>query len=179
MEDQEATPAGTAADDADGGTEDAADGGDVSAAQEDRDAGRVPLVALAAALTVLVVFGAVMTTLYLRQSGARADREREVATRTADLDSVRASLAAAQNQRTLDPKGYDAIKKCIDQAVDEHRLNDEVRKSIEGAGLPTTLPTAPITITTTAIPFGALSLPGGLFPSSDPQICEDAAKYLK
>lgn len=179
MEDQEATPAGTAVDDVDADTDDAADSGDVSAAQEGGDAGRVPVVALAAALAVLVVFGGVMTTLYLRQSGARADREREVAAQTADLDSVRASLAAAQNQRTLDPTGYDAIKKCIDQAVAEHRLNDEVRKSIEGAGLPTTLPTAPITITTTAIPFGALFLPDGLFPSSDPQICEDAANYVK
>lgn len=169
MEDQEASLAGTEADGVypDTDTEDAV------------ATGRLPVVALVAALAVLVAFGAVMTTLYFRQSGVRADREREVAAQTADLDSVRASLAAAQNQRTLDPKGYDAIKKCVDQAVAEHRLSEQIRKSIEDAGVPTTLPTAPITITTTTLPSGALALPSGLFPGSDPQVCEEAANYLK
>jgi type II secretory pathway pseudopilin PulG len=171
MEDEEAALDGTAAGDVDADTDDAGDEGTIS--------GRVPVVTLVAALVVLVVFGAVMTALYVRQSGARADRERDVATRTSELASVRASLAAAQNQRTLDPKGYDAIKKCIEQAVDEEKLSEEVRKSFEGAGLPTPLPTAPPTITTTTLPGGAVLLPGSMFTFADPQVCEDAAAYLK
>jgi hypothetical protein len=139
-------------------------------------AGRPTNVALLAVTVVLVAFGAVATALYLREAGARADRDRTIAARTAELDAVRSRLNAAQTQldavrslRTLDPKAYEAIKKCVQQAVELQRLSEPVNRFFD---YPPALLPAP--------PYGPTGgPPGDADLLANPAICQGAATYLK
>jgi hypothetical protein len=131
---------------------------------------------------VLVAFGAATTTLYVRETGARADRDRTIATRTAELTARTAEVAAtryrlnaAQTQldalrglRTLDPKVYDAIKKCVLQTVEQQQPNGRANGFFDYS--PGQLP-APPTAPSPGPPSGA-DLP------ADPAICAQAATYL-
>jgi hypothetical protein len=137
-----------------------------------------PNVALLAVIVVLVAFGAVATTLSVREAGARADRDRTIAARTAELDAVRSRLNAAQTQldavrglRMLDPKAYEVIKKCVQQAVGLQRLSKPVNRFFDYPSSP--LPAAPTGPTgPSAGPPSDTGLP------ADPAICPAAATYL-
>lgn len=99
---------------------------------------RRPIIALAAAVALLAVLGATMTVLYQRQAHARADRDRALAARQADLralsgqlEQVRAQTADLQakldaaNSKAIDPRGYELIKECVAQAAqNEAALKD-------------------------------------------------------
>jgi len=74
---------------------------------------------LSGALAALIVFGAVMTWLYL-------DRDRAVATKTTELNTERTRLAELQHHaddlsaqlktaqaNALDPQGYQLVKACV------------------------------------------------------------------
>jgi hypothetical protein len=172
MEDQEAPPA------VDEPAPPAEAGGDDPPSGERRRG--LPVVAVLAFTVVLVVFGAVMTVLFAQEAAARTDRDRTVAARSAELEAARGQLRAAlnqaaqdgQNRRTLDPKGYDAIKACVQQSVDQHRkLTEQIQKFLDSR--PDALPTGPGG-TITATPFPLYELPGADFG-----VCELAAQYLK
>jgi hypothetical protein len=140
---------------------------------------RLPVVALLAFIVVLVAFGAVMTVLYAREAAVRADRDRTIAARSVELEAARSQLKAAlnqaardgQNRRTLDPSGYEAVKQCVQQTVDQHKkLTEEIQKFL--ASHPDGFSTGP-TVTITATPY--------LYelPTPDYGVCEMAAAYLK
>ncbi|GEM_PF-6534025 len=95
-------------------------------------------VALAAAVAVLVVFGAVMTALYVN-AGSRLDRtlldrNNAIAAGTAELDQVRASNADLQaalktaRDRQIDPQGVELIKSCVQQGAQREQ---QIRAAIE------------------------------------------------
>jgi hypothetical protein len=141
----------------------------------ERPARRPPNVVLLAVIVVLVAFGAVATTLYLRETAARADRDRTIAARTAELDAVRSRLDAAQTQLdavrdlvTLDPKSYEAIKKCVQQAVESQPSSQPVNRFFD-------YPSSPLPAPPTG-PTGGPPSDGG---PPDPAICPQAATYLK
>jgi hypothetical protein len=138
-----------------------------------------PNVGLLAVIVVLAAFAAAATTLYLREAGTRADRDRTIATqnaalaaRTVELDVVRQRLNTAQAQldglqgkRTLDPKVYDAIRKCVLQTVEQQQPNGRANGffDYQPGQLPAP-PTAPS--------------PGPPSDAADPAICAQAATYL-
>jgi hypothetical protein len=148
----------------------------VDAKGDARPARRPPSLALLAVIVTLVAFGAVAATLYEREASARADRDRTIAVRTAELDAVRSRLNAAQSQLdaarrlvTLDPKDYEAIKKCVQQAVELQRSGQRVNGYFDYP--PATLPAPPTG--PTSGPPSDVDLP------ADPAICPEAAMYLK
>ena len=85
---------------------------------------------------------------------------------------------------TLDPKAYEAIRKCVQQAAEDQRLQEELQQYIASHGLPTALPTGlpnglPIT-SVTLLPTAAISLPPGAGAGTgELKACEEAATYLK
>lgn len=141
---------------------------------------RPPNVALLAVILVLAAFGTLATTLYLRGTGTRADRSIAAGTpqlpgRTVELAVVRWRLNTAQAQLdgmrdvvTLDPKVYEAIKKCVQQAAPPQRSDDRPNGFLE-------YPTAPLP----APPTGPIGGPPGDADPVDPAICSMAATYLK
>jgi hypothetical protein len=148
----------------------------VDASGAARPARRPPNILLLAVIVVLVAFGAIATTLYMREVAARADRDRTIAARTAELDAVRSRLDAAQTQLdavrdlvTLDPKSYEAIKKCVQQAVESQPSSGPVNRFFD-------YPSSPLPAPPTGPSGGP---PSDAHLPADPAICPEAATYLK
>jgi hypothetical protein len=153
---------------------------------EDEDAGppaRGSLLSTSALLgfaAVLVVFAMLMTALYAHERGVRADDERLLGASNAQLNAVQDQLNTARGGPSLDPKGYEAIKQCVQQSVEERRTRDEIQQQLGlSTAFPTALPTGGSTMFITTLPPGAvLNLPPGT-TLPDSVICEDALTYLK
>jgi hypothetical protein len=135
--------------------------------------GLLSTAALLGFAAVLVVFAMVMSALYLRERGGRADYDRLLAASNAQLNAAQDQLKSAQPLPTLDPKAYEAIRKCVLQGAEYERLQEELDQYFAN-GRPSGLPTTLVTVMPTGFPIGS-TLPG----TRDPKVCEDAATYLK
>jgi hypothetical protein len=146
---------------------------------------RLSTAALLGFCAVLVVFATLMTALYVRERGGRADYDRLLAASNAQLNAAQDQLNSARALPTLDPKAYEAIRKCVQQGAEDEKLREELQKYTADM-LPSAFPTAFVTTLPTGFPTTFVTtLPSG-FPIGslrpgvgDPKVCEEAATYLK
>ena len=108
-------------------------------------------IAVTVGLVLLALLSTVMTTLYLQESEARADRDRTISTRDADLGKLKIQLADVQAKnaelqdklkateaKVLDPGGYALIKQCVRAGAEEERQLQAMLERLRAGQEPTT-----------------------------------------
>jgi hypothetical protein len=147
---------------------------------DDAESPTLRVALLSGVLAVLVVFGAVMTWLYL-------DRDRAVATKTAQLNADRTRLEELRHQaddlsaqlkiaqaNALDPLGYQRIRLCVEEAYANRQLEREILSQY-----PDHLNVPPDAVTQLTISNPVILDPKTGKPSLVASPCDDAVKYLK
>ncbi|WP_018350132.1 hypothetical protein [Longispora albida] len=147
---------------------------------------RLPVI-LGVVSVALLVFGAVMTTLYVSgASDARRDSA-AISRQSGEIETLRKQNTELQQRATTaegkvpDAKGYDLIKACVRDTASHQRSVAEFFKQVQ-ANPPSISPGGQITLPpgVTPLPEGATVLPPAALTAPPPMgNCVEAEKHLK